>query len=173
MQTLMTCLHIMYSTWTSPIPQRLSQASGSEKSRFYLWHSLLIVDQDGKWIREDEEASVNRGTCKPGAWCFVLSSFWPVIVDSNRCNCLQLSDVFLFFAASEFALALRSDCYGFTIPSTWVCVSAFSATCCGFFVMELSAPWSQWQILALTGLCLLLEAVWIHWEQASLWACLK
>ena len=36
MQTLMTCLHIMYSTRTSPIPQQLSQASGSEKSRFYL-----------------------------------------------------------------------------------------------------------------------------------------
>ena len=28
---------------------------------------LLIKMQDRKWIREDEEASVNRGTSKPGA----------------------------------------------------------------------------------------------------------
>ena len=61
----------------------------------WLWHCFLAVCswQDGKWIREDEEASVNRGTSKPGAWCFVLSSFWPCL-DSNWCRCFQLSDVF-------------------------------------------------------------------------------
>ena len=38
--------------------------------------TLLLMDlQDGKWIREDEEAPVNRGTSEPGTWCFVLSSF--------------------------------------------------------------------------------------------------
>ena len=31
--------------------------------------------QDGNWTLEDEEAPVNRGTSKPGTWCFVLSSF--------------------------------------------------------------------------------------------------
>ena len=31
--------------------------------------------QDGSWIREDEEAPVNRGTSKLITWCFVLSSF--------------------------------------------------------------------------------------------------
>ena len=50
--------------------------------------------QDGKWIGEDEEASVNRGTSKPGAWCFVLSSFWPCL-DSNLCHCIKLSDELL------------------------------------------------------------------------------
>ena len=36
--------------------------------------TLLLMDlQDGKWIKEDEEAPVNRGTSKPGTWCFVFS----------------------------------------------------------------------------------------------------
>ena len=49
-----------------------------------LWHCLSLLqivvcqfarDRMEKWIREDEEASVNRGTSKPGTWCFVFSKF--------------------------------------------------------------------------------------------------
>ena len=50
--------------------------------------------QDGNWTLEDEEAPINRGTSKPGTWCFVLSSFWQCF-GSDWCHCLQLSDVFL------------------------------------------------------------------------------
>ena len=35
----------------------------------------VCSQQDGNWTLEDEEAPVNRGTSKPGTWCFVLSSF--------------------------------------------------------------------------------------------------
>ena len=102
-----------------------------------LWFvSLLITDlQDGSWMREDEEAPVNRGTSKPGTWLFVLSSFWQCF-GSDWCHCLQFTT---FWSILFFCLlwAFRSDCYGFTIPSMWVCVSAFSATCCGLTVMEL------------------------------------
>ena len=52
--------------------------------------------QEGNWTLEDEEAPVNRGTSKPGTWCFVLGSFWQCF-GSDWCHCLQLSDVFLFF----------------------------------------------------------------------------
>ena len=78
-----------------------------------------------------------------------------------------------FFAASEFvpATAFRSDCYGFTIPSTWVCVSAFSATCCGLTVMELHGHhdkfWLSWGFVC----------CFVGWDcrnplRASIWACM-
>jgi hypothetical protein len=78
-----------------------------------------------------------------------------------------------FFAASEFvpATAFRSDCYGFTIPSTWVCVSAFSATCCGLTVMELHGHhdkfWLSWGFVC----------CFVGWGcrnpmRARMWACM-
>ena len=63
---------------------------------------------------------------------------------SDWCHCLQLY-VFLFFCR---LWAFRSDCYGFTIPSAWVWVSAFLATCSGLTVMEFRGHsdkfWLSW-----------------------------
>ena len=64
---------------------------------------------------------------------------------SDWCHCLKLSYVFLFFCR---LWAFRSDCYGFTIPSAWVWVSAFLATCSGLTVMEFRGHsdkfWLSW-----------------------------
>ena len=69
--------------------------------------TLLLMDlQDGKWIRKDEEAPVNRGTSKPGAWCFVFSASWTIFT------------CWVFVRNLRSCLALRTDCYGFLIPST-------------------------------------------------------
>ena len=53
---------------------------------------LSLTLQDG-WMPEDEEAKVNRGTDKPSTW--------------------------FRFSAQGFAVAplVRSDCYGFVVPS--------------------------------------------------------
>ena len=81
--------------------------------------------------------------------------FWPafdnasVKIDVIVCNYC----VFVFLPLS----LLRSDCYGFTIPSMWVCVSVFSASCCRLTVMELRGLF-----IALSA-----EAVEIQWEQES------
>ena len=77
-------------------------------------HSVFAADcglpvcsrQDGQWIKEDEEASVNRGTSKPGTWCFVFSKL-------NHTCLLSIC-----FCHLRSCSALRTDCYGFTIPST-------------------------------------------------------
>ena len=52
----------------------MTKQDGIFQSRASTCRTLLLMDlQDGKWIREDEEAPVNRGTSKPGTWCFVFS----------------------------------------------------------------------------------------------------
>ena len=109
-----------------------------------LWYaSLLITDlQDGKWIREEKMSASLRDTDEPSTWCFVLSSF---------CNASVQIDVIVYNFLMYFCCrlwAFRTDCYGFTIPSTWVCVSAFSATCCSLTVMEFRGHrnkfWLSW-----------------------------
>ena len=121
--------------------------------------------QDGNWTLEDEEAPVNRGKSKPITWCFVLSSF---------CNASAQIDVIVYNFLMYFCCrlwAFRTDCYGFTIPSTWVCVSAFSASCCSLTVMEFRGHrnkfWLSWGSVCCS----------VGWGcqnplRASMWACM-
>ena len=94
------------------LSQHLTQPLSHQRLKLPLQHCGLPVcsRQDGNWTLEDEEAPVNRGTSKPGTWCFVLSSF---------CNASVQIDVIVYNFLMYFCcrLAFRSDCYGFTIPS--------------------------------------------------------
>ena len=47
---------------------------------YYIGGLPVCSWQDEKWIRENEEAPVNRGTSRPGTWCFVFSKFWPYLL---------------------------------------------------------------------------------------------
>ena len=86
--------------------------------------------QDGKWIKEEKMSESLRDTSEPGAWCFVLSSFWQCF-GSDWCHCLQLSDVFLLPPLSiQVRLLWFHD-----IINVSVSLTAFWATCSGLAVI--------------------------------------
>ena len=84
----------------------LCQDGTFQTSASTCYTSFLMSLQDGKWIREEKMSESVRDTSKPGTWCFVFSASWTMIT------------CWVFVCNLWSCLALRTDCYGFTIPST-------------------------------------------------------
>ena len=104
------------------------------------WNSKQLAKmdlQDGKWIREDEETPVNRGTSKPGTWCFVFSKFRPYLLSLCLQPSISLSfqdgllwfrnsinvscSVFLSFLSNLLQLGSDSCCFSRGVATVMFC----------------------------------------------------
>ena len=117
-------------------------------------------------LKEEKMSASLRDTDEPSTWCFVLSSF---------CNASVQIDVIVYNFLMYFCCrlwAFRTDCYGFTIPSTWVCVSAFSATCCSLTVMEFRGHRNKFWLSWGSTVCCSVGWGCRNPMRARMWACM-